>query len=159
MTQSLKRQIMLKFLHMNVENIKRKVQVVIISEEEVLLFEFNNQNSSNYIGFQNITGAVDEGEDYPTAAKRELFEESGIHGEVHELELTYEFVDRWKKHCFEKIYVCHLPEKPHVTLCEEHLFSKWVSLKKIALEDYTFPSNYSAMKAAVRFIEENLRKK
>lgn len=154
MTQLLKRQNMLKFLDMSKENIKRKVQVVVVAEGEILLFEFNNTIANNYVGFQNITGAVDEGEEYEDAAKRELFEESGIVGNVHELELQYEFVDRWKKHCIEKLYVCHLEKKPEVTLSSEHLFFKWVPVKKLSLDDYTFPSNFSAVKAALKYIEE-----
>lgn len=154
MTQILKRQNMLKLFNMDNMKIKKKVQVVVIALDEILLFEFNNTIPNNYVGFQNITGAVDEGEEYDVAAKRELFEEAGIDADVCELELKYEFVDRWKKYCQERIYVCYLNEKPVVKLCPEHLNFKWVPYKSLTLSDYTFPSNFSAAKAAIRFLED-----
>lgn len=152
MTQLLKRQNMLKLSIMNDENIKRKVQVVVFAEEEVLMMEFNPTLPHNYVGFQNITGSVDPGEDFLTAAKRELFEESGINSNVVELDLTYEFTDRWQKQCFEKIYFCKLSTKPQITLCSEHLNYKWMNINQVKARDYRFLSNYEAFEAAKKYI-------
>ena len=46
---------------MNDQDLKKKVQVVVIADNHLLLFEFNNQIPNNYVGFQNITGGVEGG--------------------------------------------------------------------------------------------------
>ena len=143
---------MLKLSIMNDENIKRKVQIVVFAEEEVLMMEFNPTLPHNYVGFQNITGSVDPGEDFVTAAKRELLEESGINSNVVELDLTYEFTDRWQKQCLEKIYFCKLSTKPQITLCSEHLNYKWMNINQVKACDYRFLSNYEAFEAAKKYI-------
>lgn len=154
MTQILKRQIMLKFWNMSDREIKKKVQVVVIAENSLLLFEFNNQIPNNYVGFQNITGAVEGDESYIAAAERELSEEAGLNEQVIDLNLQYEFFDRWKKQCIEKVFLCHLDKKLPITLNEEHLFYKWVPFSEVKESDYTFPSNYQAYLAAKKYIEE-----
>ena len=137
---------------MNDENIKKKVQIVVFADEEVLMMEFNSTLPHNYVGFQNITGSVDPGEDFLTAAKRELLEESGIDSNVVELDLIYEFTDRWQKQCFEKIYFCQLSKKPEITLCSEHLNYKWMNINHVKAQDYRFLSNYEAFEAAKKHI-------
>lgn len=154
MTQTLKCQIMLKFLNMNEQNIKRKVQVVVVAQNEILLMEFNNEIPNNYVGFQNITGAVEEGENFLEAAIRELNEEAGIESEVIELNLNFEFFDRWKKNCQEKVYLCHLDKKPKIILNEEHLFYKWLPLNEIKESDFTFISNFQAAIEAKKYLEQ-----
>ena len=140
---------------MNAETLKKKVQVVIIAEMSVLLFEFNNQIPNNYKGFQNITGAVEGEESFIEAANRELLEEAGIHSVVFDLDLEFTFYDRWKKNCLEKVYLCYLPIKPLITLNEEHLFYKWVPIKDVVVNDYTFPNNFNAFLSAKKYVIEN----
>lgn len=147
MTQILKSQIMLKFLNMNDQSIKKKVQVVVIAKEQLLLFEFNQNIPNNYVGFQNITGGVEGEESFYEAAKRELMEEAGINSEVVVVDLEFKFFDRWKKDCVEKVYACILKDIPEVVLNEEHLFSKWVPINEVLASDYTFPTNFEAFLA------------
>lgn len=154
MTQVLKCQIMLKFTNMNESNLVKKVQVVVISESCVLLFEFNNEIPNNYVGWQNITGAVERDESFLEAARRELAEEAGIESEVIDLQTKYEFFDRWKNQCVEHVYLCSLKTIPHVVLNEEHLNCKWVPLEDVQLHNYTFPSNFDAFLKAKSFIEQ-----
>jgi 8-oxo-dGTP pyrophosphatase MutT (NUDIX family) len=137
---------------MNEESLKKKVQVVVIADSELLLFEFNNQIPNNYVGFQNITGSVEGDETYHQAAVRELEEEAGISAEVIDTGLEFRFFDRWKKNCVEKIYLCHLDKKPTVTLNEEHLYFKWVPVKDVKISDYTFPTNFEAFMSALKII-------
>lgn len=153
MTQVLKCQIMLKFLNMLDQSLKKKVQVVIIAANDVLLFEFNNQIPNNYVGFQNITGGVEGDESFLEAAQRELSEEAGLNFPVVDLDLEFNFHDRWKKNCIEKVYLCHLDHRPEIILNEEHLHYKWMPLSSTQESDYTFPSNYQAFLAAKKFIE------
>ena len=138
---------------MNDQDLKKKVQVVVIADNHLLLFEFNNQIPNNYVGFQNITGGVEGEESYEEAAKRELWEEAGLTSDVVDINLKYEFFDRWKKNCVEQVFLCHLDKKPEITLNEEHLFFKWVPLDEVNPKDYTFPSNHGAFLAAKKFIE------
>ena len=157
MTQILKCQTMLKFINMNEKILKKKVQVVVIAESSLLLFEFNNQLPNNYVGFQNITGSVEGDESYLEAAERELVEEAGIHSSVIDLNLEFTFFDRWKNNCVEKVYLCYLDKKPSITLNEEHLYYKWVPLSEVQLNDYTFPTNFEAFLAAKKYTFEKNR--
>ncbi len=138
---------------MNDQDLKKKVQVVLIADNHLLLFEFNNQIPNNYVGFQNITGGVEGDESYEEAAKRELWEEAGLTAEVIDINLKYEFFDRWKKQCVEQVYLCHLEQRPEITLNEEHLFCKWVPLNEVNPKDYTFPTNYEAFLMAKKYLE------
>ena len=141
---------------MNDQSLKKKVQVIVMSEGEVLLFEFNDKIPGNYKGFQNITGGVEGDESFYEAAKRELVEEAGIVSDVIELDLKFEFFDRWKKNCLEKVFLCYLNKKPEIVLNEEHEFCKWVPISSIQKSDYTFPTNHLAFEAAVKYLEKNL---
>jgi 8-oxo-dGTP pyrophosphatase MutT (NUDIX family) len=154
MTQVLKCQIMLKFSNMNESKLKKKVQVVVIAESCVLLFEFNNEIPNNYVGWQNITGAVEEDESFLEAAMRELAEEAGIESEVIDLKTKYEFFDRWSNQCVEQVFLCSLKVIPPVVLNEEHLNCKWVPLEEVLPHDYTFPNNFEAFLKAKSFIEQ-----
>ncbi len=140
---------------MKEETLKKKVQVVIIAEMSLLLFEFNNQIPNNYVGFQNITGSVEGDESFIEAAIRELDEEAGIKSTVIDINKEFTFFDRWKKNCLEKVYLCFLTKKPEITLNEEHLFYKWVPLSDVNAHDYTFPTNFEAFEACKNYVLEN----
>lgn len=145
---------MLKFLNMNDESIKKKVQVVVIAENELLLLEFNNNRPNNYVGFQNITGEVEGVESYEIAALREVVEEIGVDTSVViDLKTEFKFHDRWKRNCFEKVFLCHFDKKPQIVLSEEHLNFKWVNLSQVRPADYTFPTNFEAFSVAKQYIE------
>ena len=114
---------MLKFLNMNEEITKKKVQVVVIAENSALLLEFNNQKLNNYVGFQNITGEVEGVESFEVAALREVVEEIGVDAPaVIDLKTEFKFLDRWKKNCFEKVYLCFLSKKPDIYNPHHQLF-------------------------------------
>lgn len=156
MTQILKCQTMLKFLNMSDENLKKKVQVVVIAENSVLLLEFNNQRPGNYVGFQNITGEVEGIETFEAAALREVAEEIGVDAAmVIDLKKVFKFQDRWKKNCIEKVYLCHFSKKPEIILSDEHLNFKWVLLANIKNSDYTFPTNFEAFFEAKNYAKKH----
>lgn len=139
---------------MNDQSLKKKVQVIVMAEGEVLLFEFNDKIPGNYKGYQNITGGVEGDESFYEAAKRELVEEAGIVSEVIELDLKFEFFDRWKKNCLEKVFLCNLSKKPEIVLNEEHEFCKWVPASLIKETDYTFSTNYQVYLSALNYLEK-----
>lgn len=160
MTQTLKCQIMLKFKNMRDKKIKKKVQVVVLSKDldlglnssQVLLLEFNSKNSQGPIGFQNITGSVEDNESFIQAAKRELLEETGIDSEVLDCHFDFTFTDRWNNEteCIEKLFLCVIkPEYKKIKISNEHQSYKWVDIKLIREIDYTFPSNFIALNKAL----------
>jgi len=133
---------------------RKKVQVVVIAQTEVLLLEFNTNERHNYHGFQNITGGVENDETYAQAAKRELFEETGVEADVVELELEFHFVDRWEHAVTEKVFLCVLDKKPLVKISEEHQSYKWVPVKQVQITDFLFASNFESFEKARDFMEE-----
>jgi len=169
MTQILKCQIMLKFKNMNEKKTKKKVQVVVISrsetKREVLLLEFNSNKNRGPIGFQNITGSVEEGEVFKEAALREIAEEISIDlilekAEIFDIQFDHSFQDRWdnEKTVIEKTFLCLLNQKPSITLSDEHQGYKWLIANQVLESDYTFPSNFMALKKALEFLEVSYRK-
>lgn len=142
---------------MSDQDLKKKVQVVVIADNHLLLLEFNSQIPNNYVGFQNITGSVEGDESFLEGAQRELMEEAGIEAAVIDINLQHAFFDRWKKQCVEKVYLCHLSSRPEIVLNEEHLFYKWVPTEQVTQADYTFPSNYEAFIACKRYLQEQVK--
>lgn len=146
---------MLKFKDMSESSsnkYRQKVQVVVIAENDLLLLEFNTNERNNYHGFQNITGGVEADEDFKTAAIRELYEETGVIGEVIELDLQFQFTDRWDHFITEKVFLCVLNQKPAVKICEEHKSFKWIAVKDVHVADYLFSSNYESFQKALESI-------
>jgi 8-oxo-dGTP pyrophosphatase MutT (NUDIX family) len=156
MTQTLKCQTMLKFFNMSKENLKKKVQVVVIAEHSLLLLEFNNTRANNYVGFQNITGEVEGIETFEVAALREVMEEIGVDAPfILDLKKEFHFYDRWKKDCYEKVFLCHLSKKPEILLSDEHLNYKWLNLNDVKISDYAFPTNFDAFIIAKKYVEDH----
>lgn len=133
---------------------RKKVQVVVIAQAEVLLLEFNTNERHNYHGFQNITGGVENDESYAQAAKRELFEETGVEADVVELELEFHFVDRWDHTVTEKVFLCVLDKKPPVKISEEHKSYKWIPVNQVQITDFLFASNFESFEKARDFLEK-----
>lgn len=130
---------MLKFLNMSTQKTKKKVQVIILAESEILLLKL----AENRGGFwQNITGGVDEGEEYLEAAKRELFEETGIKASVGELPFEFQFVDRWNCLVTEKVYLCKIDKKTTPQISDEHSEFRWKKISEITKEDYGYETNF-----------------
>ncbi|MBC7712122.1 MAG: NUDIX domain-containing protein [Rhizobacter sp.] len=145
---------------MSTEINKKKVQIVVVAEHSVLLLEFSNTRPNNYVGFQNITGEVEGIETFEAAALREVVEEIGFDAPfVIDLKKEFHFHDRWKRHCHEKVFLCHLSKKPDILLSEEHLNFKWISLKNVKISDYTFPTNFDAFLVAKDYVEKHFGEK
>lgn len=160
MTQVLKCQIMLKFRDMNevkANKPREKVQVVVIAEGQLLLLEFNTNERHNYRGFQNITGGVEAGENFLTAAKRELLEETGLNAEVTKLDLEFHFIDRWDHSITEKVFLCVFEKKPPVKISAEHKSYKWIPIGQVHTADYLFASNFEAFQKALEHLNQDRR--
>ncbi len=139
--------------------IKRKVQVVVFCKEpkqKVLLLQTNAKRNCIW---QNITGSVDEGEEFLEAAYRELEEETGITKSeiIHwqQLALEYKFVDRWSKQVVEQVYFAQISnEKIPILDPGEHDHFNWVELDKISETSYNYKSNYEVFLKAKECFEE-----
>ncbi len=133
----------------------KKVQVVTLAQENkeyfLLLLQMNEDRGFLW---QNVTGSVDPGEEFFTAGKRELLEETGIKSNLTELPLSYEFHDRWGKDVIEKVYLATLPKKnDSITLdANEHINYRWINIKEVNAEHYAYPSNFESFKKALEYI-------
>jgi len=134
----------------------RKVQVVIINSEnreEILLLQTKEDRGFHW---QNITGSVEEGENFFDAARRELKEESGLCGEIHELDLNFEFFDRWEKNILEKVFVALVPKTDNIILCDqEHQDFKWQKVMETSRESFGYESNWLSFLETREWIEKN----
>lgn len=131
--------------------LKQKVQIVTITENQLLLLQFAKIHNE---GFQNITGSVEYDETFVEAARRELLEEIGVVSPVIDLHHEFHFFDRWGCDVEEKCFLCLLEKKPPITLSSEHKGFKWVELEKVTVLDFVFPTNFEAFKKAVEFIKQ-----
>lgn len=130
---------------------------------EILLLKTNVERGSFW---QNITGSVEGRESFLAAAKRELFEETGIqisnitpskHNssiKLIDLRTTFKFQDRWQRVVEEHSFLCLLNRKPEKIYLDQHEHSdfKWVDFSKLCTHDYKYPSNYQVACAAVKKI-------
>lgn len=130
---------MLKFLNMSSKKQVKKVQVIIMAKGEILRLKLSEERGGFW---QNITGHVDPGEDFVTAAKRELFEEVGFRAEVEELPFVYQFENRFGDEAFEKVFLCQLNQKTDPKLSDEHQSFEWKNIQEIAPEDFKYQSNF-----------------
>ncbi len=127
------------------KNIQKKVQVVIIggkSLNKLLLLQMKEDRGELW---QNVTGSVDEGEDFIEAAHRELLEETGLSGELEELDVQFKFKDRWERNVLEKVFVAKVNGEQQVKISdEEHQDYKWIPLDQVTEENFGYKSNFKS---------------
>lgn len=133
---------------MREQKLKKKVQVVITCQDEVLLLKLSKKRGGFW---QNVTGSVDPGEEFETAATRELKEETEFDSKVFYLPLDFEFDDQFGFHVLEKIYYCQIKTKKDPVLSKEHQDFKWVKLKDLKANDYKYETNF----LPIKWIKEN----
>ncbi len=131
----------------------RKVQVVVFRKSNnkiyCLLLKTKPERGSFW---QNITGSVDEGETFVDAAKRELFEETGIHSHVSQIDYQIEFFDRWKRNVVEKCYFA-FSDSPDILISpDEHTEYKWVEVQQMTSDEFHFETNHEAFTRALKCI-------
>lgn len=127
----------------------KKVQVIVFRKDEgklfVLLLLTNNKSGAFW---QNITGSVEDGEDYHEGAKRELLEETGIDSEVFEIGYEFSFHNQWNKDVTEKSFYT-FTTKVDIELSEEHQAFKWLEVSKVTRNEYKFDTNFTALTKAL----------
>ena len=123
----------------------KKAQVVVFRKENnktlVLLLKTNKQRGGFW---QNITGGIEPSENFTEGAERELFEETGIKAQPKEINLSFEFHDRWGKDVLEKVFYAISMTEEVVLSKEEHEDFKWLDVELITKENFKYPSNYEA---------------
>jgi len=132
------------------KQLKQKVQVVTIAENQLLLLQFAKYHDQ---GFQNITGSVEYDESFLEAARREMVEEIGITDNVIDIDLSFHFHDRWGSDVEEKVFLYNPQKKPIIKLSEEHQSYKWIPIDDVTVENYVFPTNFDAFKKALEFVK------
>ncbi|MBL7665835.1 MAG: NUDIX domain-containing protein [Bacteriovoracaceae bacterium] len=128
----------------------KKVQVVIISDGEVLLLKTNEKRG---LFWQNVTGTVEKGEDFLPAALREAEEETGLKLKNIDKQIllpkTYYFTDRFEREVEEKCFLLISKKRWDVKIDpKEHLEYHWKKMKDVTSENYKFPSNFEAFELA-----------
>jgi 8-oxo-dGTP pyrophosphatase MutT (NUDIX family) len=142
---------MLKFYIMTGTKLKQKIQIVTIAENQLLLLQFAKFHNE---GFQNITGSVESGETFLEAAIRELHEETGISGNLIDLQYEFTFHERWGADVHEKVFLCLLDKIPTITLSHEHQSFKWIPVSLVTPDNYVFPTNFEAFTKALENISK-----
>lgn len=139
--------------------IKNKVQTVIYlsnaqKEKQFLLLKMNKKRD---FFWQNVTGSVDEGEDFKSAALREAIEETGLSSDniqqLRSSELEFTFVDQWEKSVLEKVFYLEAKTSWSVQIDpSEHCDFKWVEQSQIQRNSVYYESNFTALK----YVMDNL---
>ena len=131
---------------------KRKAQAVIYycaqdNKKHFLLLKMNERR--NYY-WQNITGFVEDDEDFIEGAKREAVEETALMESniksILDLNMTFEFHDRWGNDVIEEVFSIEANSKWEVDLDPtEHQDYRWISEDELTPESVHFKSNYRAL--------------
>lgn len=129
---------------------KVQVWVLVLNPEnpaqisQVLILKNTPERGSNW---QPVTGSVDPGESLEYAAKRELFEETGIEGKPQPLGYTFSFEDtRGRGLAKESVFYVVVPELLPVRVDpREHVGARWCDPAE-ALVEIRFESNKEALK-------------
>ena len=135
---------------------KRKVQSIVFycDANHIKHFLLLKMNERRNFHWQNITGGVDDGEEYIDAAKRETVEETSISKEniikIHSSDLNFEFHDGWGNDVVERVFFIQCNKKFNVEIDpSEHSDFKWVAEKEINRSVVHYESNFKALSNAV----------
>ncbi|HLW57806.1 MAG TPA: NUDIX hydrolase [Bacteriovoracaceae bacterium] len=136
-------------------HITRKAQIVVATESssrqnKFLLLQTNPDRGSYW---QNCTGKIEDDEDFVTGALREVMEETGLTKEnikeVIDLELEYQFHDRWKRDVIERSYLVVVKDLWPVAIDpSEHQNFKWVTHSELQPDCVKYEGNFEALQKA-----------
>lgn len=140
----------------NVYMQKKKVQVIIYrvlenNEKEFLLLKTNKRRGSFW---QSVTGGVENGEDFLSAAIRETEEETNCQQnqiiKLIDLEMDFEFHDQWGNDVHEKVYSLQAIKDFDLKIDpSEHDVYQWVKANDINNSSVKYETNYKAIKKCI----------
>lgn len=138
---------------------KRKAQAVIYycAEDNIKHFLLLKMNERRNNYWQNITGFVEDDEDFIAGATREAIEETGLATNniktITNLNMNFEFHDRWGNDVIEEVFAIETKSKWKVELDpSEHQEYIWIEEADIERGVVHFESNYSAL---IKTMESN----
>jgi 8-oxo-dGTP pyrophosphatase MutT (NUDIX family) len=136
------------------DELHKKVQVIVLhrnnNDYELLLLQTKADRGEYW---QNVTGSIEGNESWEQGALRELLEETGLSGEIQQLELTYHFHDRWDRNVEEKVFVAQVSEKSVIICEQEHQGYRWVKTNEVKPEHFGHPNNYEAFLKALKCLK------
>ena len=131
---------------------KRKAQAVIYfcaedNKKHFLLLKMNERRN-NY--WQNITGFVEDEEEFQSGARREAIEETGLKPEnikqITNLGMKFEFHDRWGNDVVEEVFSIETKSQWTIDLDPtEHQDYIWTTEDELIRDSVHFESNYLAL--------------
>lgn len=133
----------------------RKAQVVVFlknEQGEIFLLRLRTNLGRGHF-WQNVTGSVEDGEDFHLGARRELFEETAISDEVFPIDYEITFHDRWGKDVTEKCYYTITAIKEVKLDPSEHEAFEWKKANEVVASDFEFETNYIAFQKAYECIK------
>jgi len=106
--------------------------------------------------WQPVTGNVDDGEREADAAPREVLEETGLEGRLHDLGLTLRFTPEKGRHAGrpveERVFVLEAASRD-VELSREHEAYAWLTPEE-AIARYPFAHQKEATRRALQYVLE-----
>lgn len=131
----------------------KKVQVTILAKNprpSVLLLKLSEKRGAFW---QNVTGSVDEGEDFDQAAPRELWEETGIKitdAKIVSLNFSFEFHDRFGRDIKEACYLAVIKDTHYpIKISDEHQKYVWKEINLVTPEDFGHQSSFEVFQKSV----------
>ena len=130
--------------------------LIVVHTKKMDILLLHRQDKEGY--WQSITGSLEENEKPIDAAKRELYEETGINHQDFPIEdwkfsQTYNIYDHWRHRYapgvssnIEHVFSVELPKKIAIKISPlEHKDFKWVSINE-AIDKVFSSSNAKALK-------------
>lgn len=116
-------------------NLPISIKGIILNNKDEIILLKNERNEWELPG-----GRIEEGEKPEETLIREIYEELGLHCTAEKL------IDVWiyevlpSKHIFIVTYLCNIHSLRNITISQEHLDFKWVSLDQ--LDKINMPEGY-----------------
>ncbi len=133
-----------------VRTIQNIVAVIYVDDEFLLM-----KKKGTWVGWQFVQGGKEKGEEWDTAVKREIQEETGLTDveitKKLDIKTDYWFMQEGEKiHKFQNYFLVKGNKEEKITLSREHSDFKWVkfteALKEIKFNKEEFKKAYQELK-------------
>jgi dATP pyrophosphohydrolase len=137
------------------------IVAIVFDKDEFLILK----KKGTWVGWQFVQGAKEKGEDWDTAVKREVEEETGLKAVevIKKLDIKADYWFKWEgelTHKFLTFFLVKADKKDKVKVSVEHSDYKWCSykeaLKELKYNKKEFAQAYRTLKGLKP--EKNLKK-